>query len=222
MSGTAYPESVPPGQIRRYTFHERVCHWVSAFVYTYCLTTGLAFYTPHLFWMAVVLGGAPTSRFWHPIVGVMFFAVSLWMHSIWRKDMTMGSAADRGWIENIKYYVSNQDERLPAQGRFNPGQKGYYWAMFYGSIFLLLSGLVLWFPEYIPFHLAWIRRIAILIHEVAALVTIGAFIIHVYMAVFLMPQGILGMLIGYAPKAWAREHHRLWYDEVTKGQSGNP
>ena len=117
---------------------------------------------------------------------------------------------------------NNQDERLPAQGRFNPGQKGYYWAMFYGSIFLLLSGLVLWFPEYIPFHLAWIRRIAILIHEVAALVTIGAFIIHVYMAVFLMPQGILGMLIGYAPKAWAREHHRLWYDEVTKGQSGNP
>jgi len=38
----------------------------------------------------------------------------------------------------------------------------------------------------------------------------------------MMPQGILGMMVGYAPKAWAREHHRLWYDEVTKGKSGNP
>jgi formate dehydrogenase subunit gamma len=220
MSAAANVESVPAGQIRRYTFHERVCHCVSAFVYTYCLATGMAFYTPHLVWMAVVLGGAPTSRFWHPVLGVMFFLVSLWMHSIWRKDMIIGSASDRGWIENIKYYVTNHDERLPPQGRFNPGQKGYYWAMFYGSILLLLSGLVMWFPETIPFHLAWIRRIAILIHEAAALITIGAFIVHVYMAVFLMPQGILGMLVGYAPRAWAKEHHRLWYDEVTR--EGDP
>ena len=118
MSGAAYAEPVPAGQIRRYTFPERVCHWVSAFVYTYCLATGLAFYTPHLFWIAAVLGGAPTSRFWHPILGVTFFLVSLWMHSIWHKDMMIGSAADRGWIENVKYYVTNQDERLPPQGRF--------------------------------------------------------------------------------------------------------
>jgi formate dehydrogenase subunit gamma len=222
MSSAAHVEPVPAGQIRRYTFHERACHWVSGFVYTYCLATGMAFYTPHLFWMAVVLGGAPTSRFWHPILGVVFFLVSMWMHAIWRKDMVMGSASDRAWMDNVKYYVTNQDERLPPQGRFNAGQKGYFWAMFYGTIFLLLSGLVMWFPEYVPFHLAWIRRIAILIHEAAAFITIGAFIVHVYMAVFMMPQGILGMMIGYAPRAWAREHHRLWYDEVTKGEPGNP
>src|SRR5580700_7016094 len=101
MNTAASVEPVPAGQIRRYTFHERACHWVSGYVYTYCLATGMAFCTPHLFWMAVVLGGAPTSRFWHPIVGVVFFLVSLWMHSIWHKDMIMGSASDRGWIQNI-------------------------------------------------------------------------------------------------------------------------
>ena len=50
-------------------------HWITALAYTYCLATGLAFYTPHLFWLAVMLGGGPTSRFWHPILGIGFFAL---------------------------------------------------------------------------------------------------------------------------------------------------
>jgi len=61
---------VRPDSILRYTFQERVMHWATALAYSYCLATGLAFYTPYLFWIAVVLGGGPTSRFWHPIVGL--------------------------------------------------------------------------------------------------------------------------------------------------------
>ncbi len=34
-------------------------HWLNSLTYVYCLLTGLAFYTPHLFWMAVVLAAAP-------------------------------------------------------------------------------------------------------------------------------------------------------------------
>ena len=56
--------------IERYPFHERICHWLTGFAYLYCLATGLAFYSPYLFWLAVILGGGPTSRFWHPLVGV--------------------------------------------------------------------------------------------------------------------------------------------------------
>jgi len=52
--------------ILRYTLRERVVHWVAAVTYCYVLLTGLAFYSPHLYWIATLLGGAPTSRFWHP------------------------------------------------------------------------------------------------------------------------------------------------------------
>ena len=55
------------GVIERYTFRERIMHWLTGGTYLYCLATGLAFYSPHLYWLAYVLGGAPTSRFWHPI-----------------------------------------------------------------------------------------------------------------------------------------------------------
>lgn len=221
MSSTvATPEYIPAGYVRRYTFHERVCHWVTAAAYTYCLLTGLALYTPHLFWIARVLGGGPTSRFWHPIIGVAFFAAALWMHGIWRQDMSL-SSVDRAWLNSVKYYATNRDELVPAQERFNAGQKLFYWVMFASAVVLLLSGLVIWFPEYIPFWLNWIRGTAVVIHESAALVSIGAFIIHIYMGVFLVPDGFRGMLFGYVPAAWAKIHHRLWYDEVVGPRSGN-
>src|SRR3979411_2572914 len=136
---------VRPDSVLRYTFLERVMHWVTAIAYTYCLATGLAFYTPYLFWIAVVLGGGPTSRFWHPILGLCFFAAILWMHFVWRRDMGI-SETDKRWLDRVKNYVTNQDELLPLQERFNGGQKLYYWLMYYGTILLLFSGVFLWFP----------------------------------------------------------------------------
>ena len=105
-------------KIQRYTFRERIMHWLTAGVYTYCLATGLAFYTPYLFWIAVVLGGGPTSRFWHPIIGLGFVAAAVWMHSAWRRDMEF-TETDQRWLSRVNDYATNQDELLPLQERFN-------------------------------------------------------------------------------------------------------
>lgn len=201
------------GEIQRYTFRERICHWLTGLSYTYCLCTGLAFYTPYLFWLAVALGGGPTSRFWHPVIGILFAVAAVWMHGIWRDDMRI-TGIDREWLDKSKEYATNHDDRVPPQGRFNAGQKVFYWAMFYGALVLLISGFVIWFPEYIPSGLRWIRQWAIVIHEGAALITIGAFIIHVYMGVFVVPGSTTAITVGYVSRDWARTHHRLWYDQV--------
>jgi len=200
--------------IERYPFHERFCHWLTGFAYSYCLATGLAFYSPYLFWLAAILGGGPTSRFWHPILGLVFFAAQMWMHHIWRGDVHMGPA-DKEWLEKTKYYISNHDEKVPPQGKFNAGQKLYYWAMFYGAFLLLLSGAFMWFPEYISFDWRWFRPVVVFIHEGAALITIGAFIIHVYMSVLMVPGSVAAMVHGFVSKDWARTHHRLWFHQKT-------
>jgi formate dehydrogenase subunit gamma len=197
--------------IERYSFHERICHWLTGIAYCYCLVTGLAFYSPWLFWMAVALGGGPVSRFWHPFMGLTFAGAIMWMHQIWRPDVTLTSA-DREWLRKSGDYATNQDSKVPAQDRFNAGQKVFYWAMFYGALVLLISGLVMWFPEYLPARLGWIRGIAILLHETAALITIGAFIIHVYMGVFMVPGSVHAMVSGNVSGGWARSHHRLWFE----------
>ena len=49
---------------------------------------------------------------------------------------------------------------------------------------LLLSGLVLWFTESLPWSWRYVRYTAILIHASVALLSIGNFMIHVYMGVF--------------------------------------
>ena len=207
-----------PALIQRYTFGERVMHWLTSLTYVYCLATGLAFYTPHLFWMAVVLGGGSTSRYWHPMVGVAFVIFSLWMYFTWRSDMRM-TETDKRWLDRVNNYVKNDDELLPLQERFNAGQKLFYWLMYFGALLLLLSGVAMWIPELISFRAAWVRATVILIHEIAALITIGGFIVHIYMSLFLVPGSLTAMTQGYVTRAWAKAHHRLWYMRVTGGEA---
>jgi formate dehydrogenase subunit gamma len=198
--------------IERYSFYERLCHWFTGIAYSYCLATGLAFYTPHLFWIAMVLGGGPTSRFFHPIGGLVFAGAAIWMHGMWRLDMTITSI-DREWLNKSGNYATNNED-VPPQDRFNAGQKVFYWVMFFGALLLLISGLVMWFPEYVPVNLRWIRGAAILLHESAALVTIGAFIIHIYMGVFMVKGSVEAIVNGKVSESWAKAHHRLWFDRI--------
>jgi formate dehydrogenase subunit gamma len=136
------------------------------------------------------------------------------MHAVWRRDMAI-TEADKSWLDHVEDYATNRDDRVPAQDRFNAGQKIFYWLMYYGALALVTTGVVLWFPEYISFRLAWIRQVAVLLHVCAALATIGGFIVHVYMSVFLVPGSGAAMLFGTVPAAWARTHHRLWYARVS-------
>jgi formate dehydrogenase subunit gamma len=212
-SGTLHRD----GSILRYTFMERVHHWVGAAFYVYCLITGLAFWSPYMFWLAVLVGGGPTARFWHPWFGLAFTASMFWMYGMWRRDMQT-TEADRRWIKNVKYYVENEDEKLPPVGRFNHGQKLFFWLMFYGVILLLISGVGLWFVESIPWSLNWMRYLVVTVHVVAALATIGGFIIHVYMGTAMVRGGFTSIIRGEVSETWAKTHHRLWYEQVSKGR----
>ena len=198
----------------RYTLGERVVHWISAIAYTYALATGAAFWSPHLYWIAILLGGAPTSRFWHPWVALFFVAAVLWMLRAWLADMRI-TAADRAWGDAIQHYIRNEDEDLPPVDRFNLGQKYYFWVTLGAALVLLFSGAVLWFPELITYPWRVLRYAAILLHVTAALVSTGAFIIHVYMGTAVVRGGFTSIIRGEVSPAWAKMHHRLWYHRVT-------
>jgi len=210
--------NVPPGRVLRYTFRERVAHGVVGTAYVYLLLTGLAFYTPYLYWLATVVGGGAASRFWHPWVGLVYFVGIVWMYALWSYDMAT-TPEDRQWNKDIKYYITNQDDRLPPQGRFNAGQKMYFWLMFYSAIVLLITGVIMWFPEMMPRQAHWVLTILVPLHSAAALVSIGGFIIHVYMGTLMVPGSFKVILLGYDDDAWARQNHRLWFDKVKKTKS---
>jgi len=114
------------GRILRYTLSERVHHWLGAFTYIYCLITGLAFWSPYMYWLATLVGGGPTARFWHPWFGLGFTLSMFWMYKMWHRDMQT-TDADQRWSKAMKYYIENQDDKLPPIGRFNYGQKLFFW-----------------------------------------------------------------------------------------------
>src|SRR5512138_2983763 len=120
---------LPNQRILRYTYKERVMHWIAGITYSYLFLTGLAFFTPWLYWLALVLGGGPTSRYWHPIIGLVFSASVLWMYQDWKADMKKQDS-DAAWKKTFRYYVRNEDDKVAGVGRFNPGQKGFFWIMF--------------------------------------------------------------------------------------------
>lgn len=195
--------------IERYTVKERVIHWIAGLTYVYLLLTGLAFYSPNLWWIATMFGGGPVVRYWHPIAGLAFVVSVLWMYSEWGREMRM-TAADRQWAAGIRYYVSHQDNKLPPVGKYNGGQKQFFWIMFFAALALLVSGMALWWTEAIPWNLRWIRFAAVLLHVTAFLASVAGFIVHVYMGTTVVKGGFTAMTRGKVTEQWARHHHPLW------------
>ena len=122
---------------------------------------------------------------------------------------------DRAWFKSIEHYIRNEDEKMPPAGRYNAGQKMLFWGFLICGTLLLLSGLVLWFPEHIPWSWRYLRYISVIVHPGAALLTIGLFLIHIYMGVF-AERGAFGSVIrGDVSLAFAKRYHPGWYKEIT-------
>jgi formate dehydrogenase subunit gamma len=209
-----HPERLAPhGHVLRYAFHERLTHWIAAFSYIYLMLTGLAFWSPWLFWIAVVLGGGQISRMLHPWVGLIFVGAVVHMHSMWSKQMRF-EPVDSEWWKSLRYYITNQDEKMPPAGRYNAGQKLLFWTFLFAGLVLLATGLVLWFTESLPWSWRWLRYVSVILHPLAALITIANFMIHIYMGVF-AERGAFGSVIrGDVTLAFAKRYHPGWYKEI--------
>src|SRR2546430_11613532 len=108
--------------------------------------------------------------------------------------------------------------RCLRRGATTPG-KSFSLGFFWSSLALLASGVVLWFPERIPWNLRFLRYISVVVHPAAALFTIGLFLIHIYMGVF-AERGAFGSVIrGDVSIAFAKRYHPGWYDEIVGGSS---
>jgi formate dehydrogenase subunit gamma len=214
-------EILPNGRVLRYDFSERLTHWTAALSYIYLLLTGLAFWSPWCFWIAAMLGGGQTSRTLHPWIGLIFFLAVMYMYSMWSGQMH-STESDKQWWRSLKYYVQNEDDKMPPAGRYNAGQKILFWSFFYSAILLLLTGLVLWFPESIPWNLRWLRYIAVFLHPVVALATIANFMIHIYMSVFAERGAIDSMVQGDVSLHFAKRYHPKWHEEIVGRSSSAP
>jgi len=196
-------------RLERFTYFERVVHWTLGLSFLYLLMTGLAFSHPRLFWITVLSGGGQTARFLHPWIG-MLFSVSLGsMFFIWAKDMRLESN-DREWLMAVRAYATRQKDGVPPAGKYNAGQKLFFWLQSLLGVLFVATGLLLWFPESFGSELLNTMR---LLHFAAALAGGLLLILHVYLGTVAYPGTARGMIDGKVTTAWARLHHPRWSGE---------
>lgn len=202
--------------VARWTANERVLHWVTAVLFVIMAIGGLSL----LFGRAVLrplLGGAgfaawaSVSKVVHNYTGVLFTAcillmIVVWMQANWpRREDWMWFRRGGGML----------GKHAPA-GFVNAGEKGWFWFIAIAGLLVCITGLVLDFPNFGGSRLT--MQTANIIHSVLAIVWVGIFFGHVYVGTIGMEGSLEGMTRGEVSVEWAKQHHDLWYQEVTSGR----
>ena len=201
------------GELLRHPVYTRVLHWSVAIFFLLSLLTGFAIYSPWLFhWIAPLFGGGPRTRALHPWFGLLFTLFFFFQSLNWLAPMAW-TAADRRWMKRMRQYVTNQ-QQLESEdvGFFNGGQKLYFWAIVVSAVLFLVTGLLMWFTDVTP---RWVVAVSYVVHDLAALVMLAGFIIHIYEGTAHQPGTFRSMIDGTVTESWAWTHHPGWFRAVT-------
>ena len=200
--------------IVRHRLASRLIHWSVAFFFFVCLLSGLPIWTPVFCWLAGLLGGLSVCRVIHPWAGLLFFAASGAMFLHWRREMRL-ERRDREWLGPKALAYLSHEERDPEVGKYNGGQKLFFFAVSLGAVGLLVSGVALWLPTRLPQGL---RVTGILLHDVTFILFAMGVVLHVYLGTAAEPGTFRAMTRGTVSKSWARLHHPRWCREVVGGE----
>lgn len=198
--------------LQRYTDRERLNHWVNALLFIVAAFSGLALFHPSLWFLSAFVGGGNWARILHPFFGVLMFvgffflSLRLWRDNRW-------TAVDREWMRHSRGMLRGDKQDLGHAGKYNAGQKIVFWLFGICLLVLLVTGLLFWQPYFAPAFPVELKRLAVLLHAIAAFVLVLGVIIHVYAAIW-VKGSMRAMTRGTVTEAWAREHHPLWGRDV--------
>jgi formate dehydrogenase subunit gamma len=146
---------------------------------------------------------------------VLFFAflglfLRFWRANLWKSE-------DGTWMARLRDVLTSHEERLPEVGKYNAGQKMVFWLMSILIIVLICSGFAIWDQYFAQYTTVDQKRIAVLIHSLAAIVIICVWIVHVYAAIWVRGT-FRAMIKGSVTGGWAWRHHRKWLRELVTGK----
>jgi formate dehydrogenase subunit gamma len=202
-----------PTTVKRYGPLARLNHWVVACSLIALALSGLALYSPYLYFLTNLFGGGQTTRWIHPWIGVLLFvSFYVFFAQLWRANLP--NRDDVAWLLRFKDVVAGNEDRLPEIGKYNAGQKMVFWGMSALILVLIASGIVIWQEYFAVYTAIEAQRWAALIHAAAAIVIILIWITHVYASIWI--QGTMrAMTRGNVTAGWAYRHHRKWLKQLT-------
>ncbi len=193
-------------QIFYYSVLCRLVHVVVAISFTVLTVSGLMIIFGKLLHGGSLVQGA---RYLHAPAAVVFLPAVLVLFLLWVKDM-LPAAYDLDWLLVFGGYLSKK-KTVVASGKFNPGQKSWFWLAAGGGVVMALSGYYLFsFATDLPNI-----RLAAIIHNFFAVIMLVMFMIHLYMAIFAIKGSLKSMLTGKKSAEEVAMMHSKYYEKIT-------
>lgn len=215
----------------RFNLHFRIQHMVLFTSVIILIITGLPMKFPDFTiskWIVSLLGGIKISRLIHRVGASMLILFIVYhsfytvFHSEGRRDWWLLLPRPKDlfdFFQNILYFFGKTDEK-PKFDRFSYIEKFDYWAVYWGCLIMIGSGLLLWFEEIsLKVFPKWFIDIAKEAHsDEAVLATLAIVIWHFYNVHFNPSRfpGTLLWLHGRISKEKMKEEHPLEYERMMK------
>ena len=201
-----------------FSLFKRVIHWLAAFALILLVSTGLM----------VVFGGylgggelIEKARHLHGLATIIFTVAVVPMFLFWVFDM-LPNLDDIKWIFIVGGYLSKKKKEIPA-GKFNAGQKMWFWFATLGGFIMIATGGAMYFQDFdfgiaSFFHLSQIDllRVAAIVHNVFAFGILALFFTHIYMSIFAIKGALKSMISGYKKEDEIKYLHSSFYKKLKK------
>jgi formate dehydrogenase subunit gamma len=204
-----------PQKLLRFTPFERANHWLTAMAFILMALSGLSFFHPAFYPLNQLFGGGVWTRILHPFIGVVMAASFGVMFFNYRRLNVMTST-DWEWLGHVREMMAGDDRNMPVAGKFNGAQKLLFWLQAACMVLLILSGLVIWRAYFSFLFPASVIRFASVVHAITATIMIALIMVHVYAGIW-VKESIDAMLYGRVRRAWAKQHHPAWFQQMMGG-----
>jgi formate dehydrogenase subunit gamma len=199
-------------KIPRFNSFQRIVHWIVAVLFVLLALTGtlLTFgrtgLVPYIGNEAFGILAYAARRF-HDFAGPVFGLSLLVMIFSYLKD-NIPNGVDFKWFIKLGGFFGGH----ASSGRYNGGEKAWYWLVVVIGLVVVGSGMVLNFPNF--GQTRDLMSDAHLFHSISAILILAASLGHIYMATIGTEGALETMVTGYCDENWAKEHHDLWYQEM--------
>jgi formate dehydrogenase gamma subunit len=197
-------------EIPRFSFVERAVHLLRLLAFAILAVSGLILAFNLQLWQQLLFGSPRRLLEFHIGAGIVFIVTTglgLWL---WLEDAIFASY-DREWVRKLGGYLGHRGE-VPA-GRFNAGQKMFYWYTAVFGVIMSVTGVMLVFKP--SFQLST-NCITSTIHNLVGFFLVAGVLAHAYLGTVANPGTWRVLVDGSVTREWARHHHPNWYRALVR------
>ena len=204
-------------KIQAFSLYNRIIHQVAAVSFIVIVPTGFVIVFGDFFGGGMFVRAC---KHLHGIFTIPFAIVVIPMFLMWLKEAIF-NFDDVKWMMIVGGYLSKEKKPIPA-GKFNAGQKMWYWIATLGGMVMVVSGAAMFFLD---FNIDMVKsmtglsqidflRVMAIVHNVVGFLVVALFITHVYMSMFAIKGAVHSILDGHMEEEEVRILHSSWYKQL--------